>query len=332
MAQWQENNGSWSAAGQLPSQKRPRPEADQATTGWAILALASLDRRDPAATKSLENALAFFKKTRPGKSHETLLLHLLVEHKLGSPEPAKALLKETLSRQNADGGFGWQTGAGSDAFATGQTLYALQIAGVHSSNAITRAQKYLLDTQTKDGMWVVPPQAVSSANNDSRVKKLVPIYNYWGTAWASIGLSRSLGATSAAAVGGADKAKEDLKKLEGTWKATALTYNGKDFLADGKGGFQFVFNGAEATIQGNDKVKKEYGKIRLKLDPSTTPRTVDITVTDGIQKDAVIEGIYELKDAELRICAKVFGNERPTEFAAPEGSSIVLLVLKRDSN
>ena len=40
---------------------------------------------------------------------------------------------------------------------------------------------------------------------------------------------------------------------------------------------------------------------------------------------AVAEG----QDDELRLCAKVFGKDRPSEFAAPGGSSIALVVLKR---
>src|SRR5262245_16284978 len=129
-----------------------------------------------------------------------------------------------------------------------------------------------------------------------------------------------------------DKAaiERELKKLEGIWNTTALTYNGKDFLANGKSGFNFVFKGNEAAIEGNDAVKKEYAKIRVKLDVTAKPKIMDITVAAGIQKDAVIEGIYELKDDELKICAKVFGNERPTEFSSPDGASIVLLVLKRE--
>ena len=43
-----------------------------------------------------------------------------------------------------------------------------------------------------------------------------------------------------------------------------------------------------------------------------------------------MEGIYQLKDDELKICLKVLGGDRPSEFNAPEGSSIVLMVLKRN--
>jgi uncharacterized protein (TIGR03067 family) len=122
-----------------------------------------------------------------------------------------------------------------------------------------------------------------------------------------------------------------MKAFDGAWTTASLTYNGKDFLEGGKPRLRFVFKGGEAAIEGSDAVKKEYAKIKVKLDPATIPKSVDITVTGGVQLDAVIEGIYELKKDEIRICAKVFGNERPNEFASPAGSSIVLMVLKRES-
>jgi uncharacterized protein (TIGR03067 family) len=62
----------------------------------------------------------------------------------------------------------------------------------------------------------------------------------------------------------------------------------------------------------------------------TKPKAIDLVVGEGTQKDAAIEGIYEWKDDELTLCAKVLGKERPTTFASPDGGSVVLLVLKRD--
>jgi uncharacterized protein (TIGR03067 family) len=127
-----------------------------------------------------------------------------------------------------------------------------------------------------------------------------------------------------------EAAKKELDQLQGTWTPVKLEYNGKDLSADGKSRFRFVFKGDQATVEGNDEVRKHYAKVTFKLDPSATPKWVDLTVAAGIQQDAVIEGIYELKDDTLTLCAKVFGKERPTEFASPDGSSIVLLVLKRE--
>src|SRR5262249_53410529 len=77
MRKWQEANGSWKATGQLFRQNRPGTEADEAITGWAIFGLASLDKKDPLISQTLEAALGYFQKTKPGKSHESLLVHLL---------------------------------------------------------------------------------------------------------------------------------------------------------------------------------------------------------------------------------------------------------------
>lgn len=128
--------------------------------------------------------------------------------------------------------------------------------------------------------------------------------------------------------GGGDDAdkKKELAKFGGEWALHELTYNGEDHT---KLNFTVVFKGDEATIKGNDDVKKEYAKIKIKIDPTTNPKILDITVADGSQTDAKMEGIYDFKDGKLRMCVKVFGNDRPSEFSSPADSSIVLMVLKK---
>jgi uncharacterized protein (TIGR03067 family) len=129
-------------------------------------------------------------------------------------------------------------------------------------------------------------------------------------------------------IGGGDASdtKKELAKLAGTWSVSELTYNGKDHP---NLRFNMTFKDNEIVVEGNDAVKKEYARIKLTIDPSVKPKIMDFSVSDGVQKDAVIEGIYEFKDQELRICARVFGKERPTEFSSPDGASVVLMVLKR---
>ena len=83
------------------------------------------------------------------------------------------------------------------------------------------------------------------------------------------------------------------------------------------------------TVRAGEEVKKEYTRVRIKLDPSVNPRILDVTVVGGAQKDSVLEGIYQLKDEELTICAKVLGKDRPTKFESPAGESVVLIVLKK---
>ena len=126
----QKPDGMWPAGGQLPGLKRPRPETDEATTMWIVLALAanpqahSIGRRSPAPLEAL-------KKTKPGETNESLILHLLIAHQFGEPGEVEPLLKQLRAAQHADGGWSWQSeNNSSDAFATGQTLYALHEIGV----------------------------------------------------------------------------------------------------------------------------------------------------------------------------------------------------------
>ncbi len=132
-------------------------------------------------------------------------------------------------------------------------------------------------------------------------------------------------ATSALGFGDTKDAKKELEKFAGVWEIKDLNYNGKEHNLK----FKFTFKGNEGVVEGNDQVAAEYARIKIKLDPSATPKFVDIAVAAGSQADATMEGIYEFKNEELRICAKVFGKDRPSEFAAPAGSSIFLMTLKR---
>jgi uncharacterized protein (TIGR03067 family) len=132
----------------------------------------------------------------------------------------------------------------------------------------------------------------------------------------------------AAGPGADEAAPKDLDAIQGTWETTAVHYDGRDLAADGLK-LKLTFKGKEVSVDGDDEVKKDYGKFTVKLDPSTKPKCIDIVVVAGEQKDSVIEGIYELKGDELRLCARVVGKERPDKFASPEGQNIALVVLKR---
>jgi uncharacterized protein (TIGR03067 family) len=136
-----------------------------------------------------------------------------------------------------------------------------------------------------------------------------------------------LAAAAACAAAGAGPARKDRDALQGAWSVVSLRYNGKD-LTD-RYPLALVFKGDRVTVEGDGKVRKEYATLTCKLDPSTSPKCVDITVAGGSQKGAALEGIYELKGGTLRLCVRVLGKDRPAEFRAPAGSSTALLVLKR---
>ena len=96
---------------------------------------------------------------------------------------------------------------------------------------------------------------------------------------------------------------------------------------------RFEVKGDEWAVKGEDEVAKEYGKATLKVDATAKPRLIDFRIGEGSEKGAEIEGIYEWNGAdEIKICAKVIGKERPSEFASAENSRTVLMVLQRQKS
>jgi hypothetical protein len=186
----QEKDGSWKVGVQFHGQKRPVQESNEVNTQWNLLALTSLEAPSDQAARSRGRARAWLAGRKPGVSTESLVTHLLVAHQLKETERAGGLLKELLGQQHPDGGWGWQRRSDeSDAFATGQVLYALgTLAKDGSDPSIQRAWTYLVKTQRADGTWLVPSAAVSNNAKASKDR----IYSYWGTGWAVIGLLRTL--------------------------------------------------------------------------------------------------------------------------------------------
>lgn len=91
-------------------------------------------------------------------------------------EPASQRLQELLlSRQNGDGGWALD-GTTSDAFATGQAVYALKVAGFSDGDqAVQRGVAFLLKQQAADGAW----RTAKSGQNGSEKGE---------TMWAVLGL------------------------------------------------------------------------------------------------------------------------------------------------
>jgi hypothetical protein len=188
LLEWQEPDGSWQAQGQLPGLKWGEKEMHEATTMWSILALSVGNPTDEALVRSRERALESLRKATPGVTLQSLALHLVIADRFGEPARRDALVGELLGKQRADGGWAWvKENTGSDAFATGQALYALGLLGRDGNDPIVRrAWDFLLRTQDKDGSWQVPQEAVNTRHRGLNV------YTYWGTAWATIGLLQTL--------------------------------------------------------------------------------------------------------------------------------------------
>lgn len=182
----QRDEGYWRARGQFPAQRRELDETNAVATLWTLLALAQLEPLDDLQAASRGRALGWIEGQPEGTSNEWLMTRLLVE---GGPEGRTAALARLRERQSADGGWGWAPGEPSNAYSTGQALYTLARAGVDTVDpAVVAGVNYLVGSQGDDGFWQVPSRLISDEPADPNDY----VYDYWGTAWAVIGLARAL--------------------------------------------------------------------------------------------------------------------------------------------
>ena len=116
-----------------------------------------------------------------------------------APADTAPAIRDLQSRQRPDGGWAQLPGYPSDAYSTGESLYALRQAGVPVDDAAWRKGiRFLLSTQAPDGTWRVRTRMVSPA-------KVSPPYfstgfpyvkdsflSYAGSSWAVLALLSSL--------------------------------------------------------------------------------------------------------------------------------------------
>ena len=189
----QEADGSW-AWSLAPAKNRPPPvfESDEVVTLLAYLALGPQLPADPteksAVRDSREHAAVWLGKNVCGGSTQASALRLLRAVRGGATQKeVQEGIDRLLSLQNQDGGWGQERNLPSDAYATGQALYFLSLAGVSQGRAeIHKAVSFLVGKQREDGSW---PMASRAHPGEKPFTNPVPI-TYFGSAWATLGLLR----------------------------------------------------------------------------------------------------------------------------------------------
>jgi uncharacterized protein (TIGR03067 family) len=124
-----------------------------------------------------------------------------------------------------------------------------------------------------------------------------------------------------------DVAKKDLAKMQGAWTVESVRHSGADEPAESVAKDKVVIDGDKFTIKHDGRDEES----TIKLDPSKTPKALDVTLASG---EAML-GIYELDGDTLKIAVTGPPAKQPEEkgraakFESPEGSGLVLVVLKR---
>jgi uncharacterized protein (TIGR03067 family) len=121
--------------------------------------------------------------------------------------------------------------------------------------------------------------------------------------------------------------RKDRKLIEGTWRVVALEIDGNKAAEEDARKYTVLNAGETWSLLA---VGKEVAKGTNSFDPTKKPKAIDFTITDGDGKGSVHLGIYELGEKSRRLCFAPAGKDRPTEFASPPGSDLVLVTLERE--
>ena len=191
----QEADGSW-AWSLAPAKNRPPPvfESDEIVTLMAFTVLGPQVPADAKAKSEVrdgrEKAAVWLAKTKPTDTTQARALRLFRDVKAGKPATElQPQIDELLGRQNKDGGWSPDKDLASDAYATGQALYFLSLAGVKPDRAeIQRGVAFLVATQKDDGSWSMKSRAHPG---EKPMTNPVPI-TYFGSTWATLGLMRTV--------------------------------------------------------------------------------------------------------------------------------------------
>lgn len=186
----QRNDGSWEF---FPSLRRPPINESQTTdAAWIIVALQGELARNASQSQRLaiKKATAWLAAAKLSDDLQDKVLKVLLGLRAGkSPSEMQIVIDELLSRQQKDGGWSQTPNMKSDAFATGQTLYVLSLAGYTSERRdIQRAINFLVATQKPDGSWPMTSRSTPDGRPGS-AKLLTPI-TCAASAWATLGLAR----------------------------------------------------------------------------------------------------------------------------------------------
>jgi hypothetical protein len=185
----QTDNGSWTA---WPETRPPIfGDSDESMTALATLAvLPAAAAGDGEATAVREKGARWLAGTKTDDDPQSVAMRLVLWKRLGRPSEAwEPLVRRLKDRQNADGGWSQAKGMASDAWATGQALYALAHAGITPDDPVrARAHAFLVKTQRADGSWPMTSRPTKPGGEGS--KSLIPITGA-GSAWAVLGLVRS---------------------------------------------------------------------------------------------------------------------------------------------
>src|SRR5262245_53042378 len=187
----QQPDGSWEFFAGL--RRPPINECQTTDVAWIIMALQGETGADAPKSHqgALSKAIAWMDGAKRSDLHQEKIMKVLMGVRSGKPRKTmQTTIDELLALQRADGGWSQTVPElKSDAFATGQTLYALSLVGFKADRPeIRRGIDFLVATQKPDGSW--PMISRSSPDGSPGSSKLLTPIICASSSWATLGLVR----------------------------------------------------------------------------------------------------------------------------------------------
>lgn len=156
----QQPDGRWRTLGNRP----PMTYDDVTTTVMAIRALQTYapESQREDADRRIARARAWLTEVKPASNQERTYRLLGLCWTQASRRVIDLAARDLRSEQRSDGGWSQLPKMETDAYATGQALYALNVGGSvpASDPAYQRGLQYLLKTQAPDGSWHVKTRSL----------------------------------------------------------------------------------------------------------------------------------------------------------------------------
>lgn len=114
--------------------------------------------------------------------------------------------------------------------------------------------------------------------------------------------------------------------LNGIWHPVSTKLSGAEFEAS-------ALQSMELTIKDDDfttEVGSQTEKGKLKINPGTSPMSLDIVSTEGPNVGKVIQAIFRLSDDLLTICYSLQKGVRPVDFTSTSENKYFLVVYKKE--
>jgi hypothetical protein len=133
----------------------------------AAVAIYAIKHYTPAGSeassdRAIASAVAWLEKANPATTQDRAFQALALAWANDGSESARRAARGLVAMQCTDGGWSQLSGTESDAYATGQVLYALTIAGrmAPTDPVYRKGIDFLLRTQAADGTWQVKSRSI----------------------------------------------------------------------------------------------------------------------------------------------------------------------------